>query len=144
MPHPNAPERAVTIIDHMRGEVRRWLRSGKEPTHWLLSDEASLRLLYETRHQDWLSERQDTPKFEGYPIYRWPVTGTLGEHGFELRDGEPPDYSREQELRRQLHLLRVEYQERAKPLVDELVKIENRKPPRPIVVPVDAFKSAAK
>jgi hypothetical protein len=42
---------------------------------------------------------------------------------------------RETELKEQLIALQLEYNEKAKPLVDELMKIEALKPPRPIVVP---------
>lgn len=41
---------------------------------------------------------------------------------------------RETELRRALHALHVEYHEKAKPLVAELVEIEQSKPPRPVII----------
>jgi hypothetical protein len=42
--------------------------------------------------------------------------------------------NREKQLRHQLHRLHVEYHEKAKPLVAELVEIEQSKPPRPIII----------
>jgi hypothetical protein len=55
--------------------------------------------------------------------------------GYMLREGEPPDYLRERELRQQLAKIQRAYQDQVRPIVDELAKLEARKPPRPQFFP---------
>lgn len=49
----------------------------------------------------------------------------------------------EQHLREQLVALQREYQERAKPIIDQLVRLESLKPPPPIFIDKDVILSQA-
>jgi len=40
-------------------------------------------------------------------------------------------------LLEQLRALQMEYQARAKPIVDQLVRLESLRPPKPFIVPAD-------
>ena len=116
------------LIEQMR---RTWAMSDHDsgtPMYWSLTPDAYDQLRYEAKRGEvWLEGGQ--PTFMGFPIYR-------GGHGipqFMLLEGEPPDDQRESELRRQLAVVQREYQRQVRPIIDELVKIENRKPPRLVV-----------
>lgn len=108
---------------------RAWIaaqRKGLGPTHWLMTRAAIDRLRHENR--DRLSyPAGDTAKtYMGLPIY---VTDDLDPPGFLLRQGDPPDDLREAELRDQLHTIQRKYQDLVRPIVDELARLEARKPP---------------
>jgi hypothetical protein len=119
---------AETLIEQMR---RAWAQSDHDsgsPMYWSLTTDAYDELRYETKRGEVWHEGPP-PTFMGFPIYR-------GGHGipkFMLLPGEPPDDQRESELKRQLDMLHREYRDRAQPLIDELAKIESRKPPRLVV-----------
>jgi hypothetical protein len=52
-------------------------------------------------------------------------------------EGLTADEVRARALRMMLAELQRSYHEAAKPIVDELVDIEARKPPRPVIIPLD-------
>jgi hypothetical protein len=112
--------------NQLRREWRYAIRDGKKVTHWLMTPERRDRIRYENKDQ--LQHPTDAPEsYLGLRIY---VTNELGPPGYMLREGEPPDDLRERELRMQLAKIHRSYQDQVRPIVDELAKIEARKPPR--------------
>ena len=114
-----------SLIEQMR---RTWAMSDHDsgtPMYWSLTPDAYDQLRYEAKRGEVWHEG-DQPTFMGFPIYR----GGHGIPSFMLLQGEPPDDQRESELRRQLAMLQREYLMAAQPIIDELAKIECRKPPR--------------
>jgi hypothetical protein len=118
-----------TLIEQMR---RTWAQSDHDSgaqMYWSLTPDAYDRLRYESRHGEVWHEGSQ-PTFMGFPIY-------IGGHGlprFMLLPGEPPDDQRESELRRQLAVIQRDYYERSRPIIDELAKLEARKPPCPPII----------
>lgn len=114
-----------TLIEQMR---RAWAASDHDSgtaMYWSLTPDAYDQLRYEAKQGEVWTEGEQ-PTFMGFPIYR-------GGHGlpkFMLLAGEPPDDQLESELRRRLAVLYDDFRRLSKPIIDQLVEIENRKPPR--------------
>jgi hypothetical protein len=119
------------FANQLRREWHYAQREGREATHWLMTNERRDRLRYE--HKGQAVYATDQPEsYMGLRIY---VTDELDPPGYMLREGEPPDYLREAELRQQLAKIQRAYQDQVRPIVDELAKLEARKPLRPLLFP---------
>jgi hypothetical protein len=128
----------MSLIDQLRQADAAAKRANQRPTHWRLSPNAYDQLRSETRDA-WSLGSIDEPEFLGFPIYRDPEV-----ESWLLCEGLVPDPARERELRRQLSEIQRAYYKLSEPIVKELVEIENRKPPKPIIIDAATLELLAK
>lgn len=102
-------------------------REMKRPTHWLMTSDqwfgihasSGFRLFHDPTWVDRM--------LLGLPVY---LDEEVGAPGWSLLDTPVADRHRENELRRKIEVLQQQSHDAVRPLMNELVEIDARKPPR--------------
>jgi hypothetical protein len=111
-------------------------KHGRLPTHWLMSRDAldDLRISAAAVCNLIIDPQDQRRRYRGLPIYVDPSM-----LGWAIQYGPVNDRALEIDLREQLEKLATRYHEAARPIIEQLSRIEARKsPPRIVVgIPMD-------